>query len=239
MSPTNNQPTNIMEIPTHYISVRLTVNHEHWDDVARVLSDYDTYVAYPHVGKATEKQHFHIFVPGTDAKECEKLRNRFKRAFNDGGNKFISVKFMSNGILNSITYGSREGTTPHIKGDDAEGWVEQAPAWEHREVGIGGHFTSRGYRPPKEDHFLMITFRNIEKACLKYRQSKGIRSDKLEDVLAKMHEDGWRLDRSFLTHGINHTIFEQFTKACNGETVYVPNRFLRMRKVDSWDTFGH
>lgn len=237
-SQTDRQTDTVMDtdvvIPTCYVSIRVTVPHDTRSRVLKLLDDQSIYIVYPHMGKDGTNPHFHIFVPSSDKRLCDTMRNRFKREYGRSGNEFIAVKFMSNGILNSITYGSKEGSEPVVKGDEAVRWVSVAPPWEDRPKNIGAYLDKPLKREVDPDHFRQITFRNIEKVTLRYRQQRGIKSDQLEVTLAAMHADNYRLDRSLTMHGIPAVVFDEFTAKCKGETKWSANRFSMMRVKENW-----
>jgi hypothetical protein len=86
----------------------------------------------------------------------------------------------------------------------------------------------------KDDHFYQITYQNMEKVTLRYRQQNGIKSTALEDTLEHMHKNGWRLQISVLRGGIPAQLYDEFTAKCKGETTYTAGRFSRMRVLEKW-----
>lgn len=233
--PTDSSQTVEPTVPTHYISIRLTVAHDEWPKVmSSVLHDTIDYIAYPHFGKDRSNPHYHIFIPSSDTRGGDKFRNRINKVFGKG-NEVFSIAFKSNGILNAITYGSKEGTESITGSLSMLSLVEQAPAWEHKEMGIGAYLKKPKVSRLDPDHFSQLTYRNIEKATLRYRQRRGIKSDQLEDTLEAMFKDNWRFDRSLLDRGIPAAIFTEFTKQCHGESGWCKNRFLRMRVCENWN----
>jgi hypothetical protein len=65
--------------------------------------------------------------------------------------------------------------------------------------------------------------------ALQYRKEHGIASDQLEDTLAAMHADGWRLSAELQRSGIPQMLYEQFTAAAHGKTIYTAELFRSMR----------
>ena len=41
--------------------------------------------------------------------------------------------------------------------------------------------------PPQQDYFRELTFRNLEKATLRYREAEALESKQLEVILEHMH----------------------------------------------------
>jgi hypothetical protein len=217
-----------MEIPTHYISARVTVEHSRWDEVHACIAD-QRYLSWPHLGKGTDNPHFHILIVESDAKAIEKLRKRFKDKMALKGNGQVRFKLEGNGILHAITYCAKEGT-PAIHSQEADSFlVESAPPWEQRDTpGIGSHFNSRERKPIHEDHFRELTYRNLEKATLRYHQQYGTKPT-LEDTLSHMHQHGWRLHVSLVRGGIPAPYYDEFEAKCKGETTWRKSKFQMMR----------
>ena len=85
--------------------------------------------------------------------------------------------------------------------------------------------------PPQQDWFRELTFRNLEKATLRYREAEGLQSKDLEVILEHMHAKGWRISMSMVRSGIPEAFYEQFTAACEGGTVWKKSRFTALKKV--------
>lgn len=232
----NDRPTDRpTEVPTHYLSLRVTVPHTQWDTIKdKVLKGVPEYVAYPHDGKAHDNPHFHIVIPTTDASCPDRYRKRVKDAFKDrrGDNGLVSCKFQSNGILNALTYMAKESTRPYIAGD-VQSWIDNAPAWVQN-PNIGAYLRHRAPRELNPDHYRELTFRNLEKATLRYRQSHGIKSDQLEDTLTAMHADNYRMNVAMVRSGIPAAFYDEFTAKCKGTTTWSSSRFAMMRSLENW-----
>lgn len=237
--PTNQYPSHqfLMEeerpVPTHYLSLRLTVPHSKWDDVLKYIIIDAAFIAFPHDGKGHDNPHFHIFIPCDDTRGGEKYRNRIRKHMPSGGNALYSINFKSNGILNAITYGSREGTQP-VLSPSLEYLVHLAPPWEVKPQNIGAYLKKPAQRTTNPDNVKILTYRSLEKAALRHRQRVGITSDQLEDTLESMFKEDWRFDRTLNDRGIPATFFDEFTKQCHGATSWTKNRFLRMRTTETW-----
>lgn len=229
--PTNNQQVDQPNVPTFYVSLRLTVSHDEWDNIKDKVLVGESYVAYTHKGFGGDNPHFHIFVPSADKKGAERLRNRVKRCFPDlSGNAYYSCRFQGNGILHAITYGIKEETTALVSGPDMQDLVLMAPPWVRQDRNIGAYMKKPGGREVNPDHFKQITPRNIEKVTLRYRQSNGIKSDQLEDTLEAMSRDNWRLCEHFWKNGILEVYYDTFTAACHGEHHLTSGKFLFLKR---------
>jgi hypothetical protein len=86
-----------------------------------------------------------------------------------------------------------------------------------------------------ESGFFTLIWRYIEEQTLQYRKEHGIASDQLEDTLAAMHADGWRLSAELQRTGIPQMLYEQFTAAVHGKTIYTAELFRSMRVPAAWD----
>lgn len=235
MSQPPTHPPTDQEVPTSYLSIRLTLAHEKKDEIERVLTDVDQYIMYPHAGKHGDNEHWHLLIPEGHFKfTVEALRKRFGTTFGKG-NRVFCVKSCTNGILNGIQYCSREGTSPITKGPpEVLQWIEQAPAWIPAE-NIGRHFVGRPDRGSiHPDHHKQLTYRNLLKATLRYRQVNGISSKDLEDTLEDMHRHNWMLCIAIIRGGIPATFYDEFTAQCNGTTVFKSSRFASMRTYENW-----
>lgn len=217
--------------PVNYTSVRVTVNHDQWNVLLPAIADQQ-WLAWPHFGKDKNNQHFHIIVIGE--LRLDALRKRFKTLFNKTGNGFIRCKQESNGVLSAITYCAKEGTSAMHSLPEHADWIKDAPVWVNEDRNIGGYLNKKAPRELHEDHHRELTYRNLEKATLRYRQREGIKSINLEDTLAHMHKHNWRLNIALTRGGIPSQFFDQFTAACNGKSVYTSGRFLMMRCVEQW-----
>jgi hypothetical protein len=121
-SPTT-QPTNNTQ-PLCYVSVRLTISHAQGVETLKSYLSTSEYVAYPHVGSKTHKEHWHVAIIGGGTTESWRLR--FKRWYKLAGNQELSVKSMDNGIMSFITYAAKEKTQPSLS-PCLQQWVAQAP----------------------------------------------------------------------------------------------------------------
>lgn len=227
---TDHQPT----VGDRYVSVRITTPHLNLFKVLEtVVHDVEQYIIYPHFG-SNQKEHFHICVPIRDdddaVKLCERYRKRAK-AINGGGPGKIMCKTHSNGCECFVSYVKHEAGEPTLKGFSQE-WFD---AIEKREVNIGAYMErSEKKKPRNEDHFYQITYQNLEKVTLRYRQQNGIKSTDLEDTLEHMHKHGWRLQVTVLRQGIPAQFYDEFTAKCKGETTFTSGRFARMRSLERW-----
>lgn len=227
-----NQPTNILvDPPNDYYSLRVTTNDQTLLET-KILYDLSSYIMYPHTGQndIDPNPHYHILIIGDVP--IERLRKRVRDHIG-GGNKYFSGKSNSNGLLSGLTYCSHEDTTPVFKGPEPwQLWITEAPKWEPKLTQ-----TKIGEKRSKvhEDHFRQITFRNMLKIALRWKQDRKIQSEALSVVLAHMIEHGnYMFDVSVLRNGIPAIFEDQFKTMCGGETTFRPSRIKQMFVVERW-----
>jgi len=202
LSPTH-QPTN-QQPPTDYISIRLTTPHNEWARIHRsILHDTDHYVAYPHSGKTNENPHWHLFIGANNLRDAERYRKRVKTEFGTGNANF-SLKFLHNGMLSAIQYGSREKTQPMVGGAGTQ-WVASAPAWVPR--------TELVSKPSKERlGDPTLTLSNVVKQAVKYAREHLPKATNLQSVLSHMVNDScWIPSRELLRNGVPREFHLMFT----------------------------
>jgi len=189
-SPTN-QPTNNTQ-PLHYVSVRLTISHAiGHETLASYLSNAE-YIAYPHVGTKTQKEHWHVAIIGGGTTESWRLR--FKRWYKLAGNQELSVKAMENGIMSFITYAAKEKTQPSLS-PCLQQWVDAAPVWVNqvKEVNL---MDDKGVRD------WTLTYSNLVAQATRYAKRNGLDGG-LKDVVREMlKHTKWRPSRDVIRSGV-------------------------------------
>lgn len=193
LSPTH-QPTN-HQPPTDYISIRLTVPHDEWARIHRsILHDTDDYVAYPHSGKTNENPHWHIFIGASNLRDAERYRKRVKTEFGSG-NAVFSLKFLHNGVLSAVQYGSREKTKPMVSGAGSE-WVSSAPSWVSRSELVSKPSKERLGDPT-------LTLSNLLRQSVKFAREHMPESRSLQNVLSRMvNQHNWVPSRELIRNGV-------------------------------------
>lgn len=202
--------------PTTYISIRITVPHAMADSVIAVIAKEEWYIMYPHTGSVTEKEHFHVFVPGCGKSDCERYRLAFKRSagFTVYGNRTISVKSQDNGLCRAISYGAKEKTEPYVKGDFVSEWINASPAWVQKV----------GKRKRNADGVITLTCINHVQLAFEYRKANNLHSDDLCEVVRRMICSGeYMVDANFMRSGAPDFLIDVFKEACeNGELKWKP-----------------
>ena len=236
--PTEGTPETVNDryetVGDRYMSMRITTPHaDLFKIVESVVHDVSQYIIYPHLG-SNKKEHFHICIPIRDdddaVKLCERYRKRAK-SINGGGPGKIMCKTHSNGCECFVGYVKHEAGEVTLKGFSRE-WFDSI---EKREVNIGTYLSQGEKKKSRnEDHFYQITYQNMERVTLRYRQQNGIKSTDLEDTLEHMHKNGWRLQVTVLRQGIPAQFYDEFKAKCKGETTFTSGRFARMRSLERW-----
>lgn len=234
--PQADRPTDRPDRPDEkYMSMRITCAHVLLYKIEEMLNDCEKYIIYPHLGKDKSNPHFHVCVPMpadvNDSTFLDRYRKRAK-SINGGGAGKIMCKTHTNGVSSFVGYVKHEDGKAVIKGYEQE-WFDEIKKMEEKNI---GHFMEKKPygKPRNEDHFMQITYQNMEKATLKWRARHGIKSKNLEDTLEDMFKHGWRFQISVEKNGIPQTFFEQFTAQCDGSSIYKASRFVMMRKVNPY-----
>lgn len=201
----------IPKIPLYYLAVRVTTTHDRWDDLhaCLMLDEVPAWVAFPHTGKEGNNPHFHIAIPTDapgDTREADKFRKRLQRKYK--GNQEYSVKLMHNGMLAAIQYMSKEGTDARIKGPQTREWIEQAPAWEHREPTWQTGLEKKRKNP---DSIPQITYSNMLKVCARWRSRHELAPHLLKVLDHMLASKEWQLSIGVIKGGIPQDLLELFT----------------------------
>lgn len=185
-----------------------------WDDIHATLKldEVPEWVAFPHTGKEGNNPHWHICIPTTtpgDTREADKYRKRLSRKFR--GNQEFSVSARCNGMLAAIQYMSKEGTDAKIKGANAREWIEQAPAWEHREPSYVQ--TSLDKKRKNPDTLPQITYANMLKVCARWAARHELKKKDLVSVLDHMRASGeWALSITVLKGGLPRPLVDDYAQ---------------------------
>lgn len=204
--PTNEQPTGV---PVCYVSLRLTMDHSRVEDIKeKILNGYE-YVGYTHLGKSGDNPHFHFFIPTADKRTAECIRKRAKDKFTLSGNGRLSVTYRCNGILNGITYGSKEGTTAIVSSDDMARLVNLAPAYVHQEkpgMNMYNHFKVDKDKSEAQERKIrnwVLTYNNLVPQAVIHAKRHHIVDYSLRYVVKHMiMHTNWRPSRDMYRGGV-------------------------------------
>lgn len=207
-----------------YISMRITMPHDQWPLMKPAFDRYEYgYVVYPHCGTKTNKEHFHAFIPWDGpVKEMDSLRLRMKRIFPDAkGNGFLSMKMMENPMVEAVTYGSKEKTTPWVRGDACALLVELAPQWVPKEkVQSMIPVESSGNKKPRVDSDWQLTYANFVEVAVRHAREhpsmvgRGLKAV-IQDVIKQTR---WRPSKYMLTGGVPSFYEEDYQRRSGQRT---------------------
>lgn len=187
--------------PEHYVSLRLTIDHDKWPKILRTVCREDSYVAFPHTADAgTKKPHWHLFFPMDEAttRDVDRFRKRAKDGLGLSGNATISAKAMHNGILCAIQYGSKEGTRPKFS-PDMEAAVASAPAWVQSTISVLPDDLST-----RKDRDWQLNYPNLVTQAVYHHRKHGLAiTATLREVVKHMIENTkWRPSYQLVNNGI-------------------------------------
>lgn len=200
-----NQPI-VGEVPTvafseTYLSVRITLPHSQIEEKVLPIFDGSDFAVFRHKGARSFKEHVHVFVVSDNKRDSEKFRNRLKKSFT--GNKEFSLKFMSNGLLKGLQYGSKEGTTAICTSGLMEDAVRAAPPWEPQESRLEDYFSTKEAANPEKERDWQLIYSNL--VCQAVRYAKGTHNTSLslkmcvKDMIQKTK---WRPTKQVIAGGV-------------------------------------
>lgn len=204
--PTDRPTGSVVSEPyPHYLSLRVTIKHEQWDDVYQCIYDYD-YVAYPHKGSATGKQHFHVFIPlefEQHRVHSDRIRKRLKTSLGLSGNGDLSLKSMSNGLWQAVQYGSKEGTAAFVSDDVMRLFVDAAPKWdpskESRRVDYSVKSTLKEDRSEKD---WQLSYTNLVTQAVIHARKRALAGSLKAVVKDMLQTTKWRPSKYVLNGGV-------------------------------------
>lgn len=193
------------DVPTVYVSIRVTTPHSNWRAVEKLLEGAEYYISYPHSGKEGNNEHFHVLVSGGTNADREKYRKRFKAA-GFIGNKFVSVKLCQNGITSAITYCAKESTQPYVLGELCESWIRQSPAWVEQRAAV----------KRKGEDYVELNCKNLMRLAFDYRKSTGVKSTDLAQVIEFMLNSGhYIMAPTLMRQGAPSWMLDVFKHSCD------------------------
>lgn len=198
------QPNQLSNQPMDYMSIRVTLDNNMWDRIADVFRDVE-FIAYPHKGQRTKKEHFHVLVLD---KSMEKFRKRLRDA-GFKGNGMVSMKMFDNGLLRGIQYASKEETQPTMSSSSMQEFIDAAPAWVHDQRLLP--FMSE---KPEKLRDWQLTYSNLVVQAVNHAQKKGL-TGSLKYVVADMiASTKWRPAKNMVTSGVPEFYEHDFEFRC-------------------------
>jgi len=188
-----NQPT-----PTTYLSIRITLPHSSWGRIFSIVADA-SYIAYPHTGMKTQKEHWHVLIPSDKDSDAEKYRKRCKKLGLSGQEQF-TITYRRNGLLAGIQYVSKERTTPKFT-PDMEQYITSAPPWVDHTTLIP-EYMSKDTKGKRVDLDWQLTYGNIVYQAVKHAEKYQLKTS-LKDVVQHLIEHTrWRPSNYMVTKGV-------------------------------------
>lgn len=207
-------------LPT-YFSYRLTVGHEFTDDVTSILRKYsdDWCMVLHNPDSDDHNPHFHIIIddwrrPGIDwNKKVACLQKAFKDRFKGKGNGFHAGKWMDNDRMCALQYFSHDPVRYLHFPDHWAQRIKDAPVW----VPNNGRSSGSSRSGPRERlGDPTLSFSNVVKQALKYRETHCMDTSSLTCVLSRMVNQGqWIPSRDILTNGVPRELHELFVCRVN------------------------
>lgn len=190
-----------------YFSIRLTLETCWWSKIYSYLVKDRSYVAFPHVGNKTEKQHWHVFIiaPSTDD---QVFRNAINRKLGLKGNSSYAMKYMKNPIVEAITYGKHDPLSVPRFSEDMASAVESAPPWVERQTVLEEHLVSADRKKVRD---WQLTFSNLVCQAVHHARANGLTQHTLKNVIHDlMTKTKWRPSPQLLRSGVDSFYEEDF-----------------------------
>lgn len=211
-------PTNQPDQPTaspliHYYAMRVTVPHADRDALMTILDTYSknyligTHGAHPEEGDLAPAEHFHCVFPDIDKKTVEAMRKTLKKWSGRGGNGFYSGKFMDNTVYKAIQYIRHDDSAKFFFRGDWEKIIDDSPEWDPEPSAKRQKIRERSERPS----FPTLTYSNVIKQALKFRERHALTTVKLGEVCEKMQSmEDWQPDIRIMRTGLDPMHFQIF-----------------------------
>lgn len=186
----DSQPTQATLLTqSRYYSIRLTMPHDKWSLIYGQLIGESSFVAYPHVGSATEKEHWHVLL--ITPLDDKKIRNIINRKLHLMGNGLFSMKSYPTNIVSGITYCKHEADSVPKMSPDMASIVSSAPAWV-KQTPIDIHYDPAG-KPPGKCSDWQLTYANLVGQAVEYRRRTKTDFDSLKTTIQHMlNHTKWR-----------------------------------------------
>lgn len=168
-----------------YYSIRLTIEHAWWSKIYSHLLMDKSYVAAPHTGSETEKQHWHLVIPGPSGDD-QIYRNAINRKLSLKGNGLYQLKYMKNPIVEAITYLKHEPGVVLKFSPDMQAYVDSAPDWvDFRQSRMEEHVDMERRRRVRD---WQLTYSNLVPQAVEHRRQFKLPTDCLKVVVKHMLE---------------------------------------------------
>lgn len=199
------RPTDLHR-PDPYYSYRVTLPHLHLETISKIVERYtpEWCCALHHGDSEHAHEHFHFIMFKFDQKLVDAFKKLMAKTFAQSGNGFHAGKFMTNDPVQALGYMKHDDRAEfhHSAHSYWSGYIEQSVRFEK----------GREFKPVKEKmSFPMLTYGNLLKQALKYRQEHNMDTDHLQNVLSRMVNQGsWQPSRELIRNGVPLELHQMF-----------------------------
>lgn len=205
-----NQPTttNLSSLPSHYLSVRIKVDHAKLDVVlAKVVLDVPSYCIYLH---STGSEHMHICLPGLGSSDNTRLGKRIRDNLGVRGNGGYSIKSHDNGCGSFVFYCGHEGTTPIYQDQSWKAIIEGTETYYVKQT--GQKMLPMDKKGKEVDADWQLTYANFVSKAIDHARSKGLTGglkEVLEDLLDNTR---WKPSFQMVRYGVPEHYYHDFER---------------------------
>lgn len=184
-----------------YWSIRLTLEHAWWSKVYTHLVKDQSYVAFPHSGTKTEKEHWHVLIPVSGTPNDKNVRNVIDRHLGLRGNKQYSLKLMKNGIASGIAYGKHDQRKPPKCSADLESLLASTPAIAVQRQTRQEEFMKTDVKKVRD---WQLTYSNLVAQAVNHYHTNHMSGVSLKDTIKHMcMTTKWRPSVQLVRNGVD------------------------------------
>jgi hypothetical protein len=193
--------------PDPYYQYRLTVKHSELDRVREFIESYSKDWAFcMHNPDSEDKEeHFHVVMRDFTHKTVDAFRKAVGKHFQRSGNGLHAGKFQTNHVSKAIGYFKHDPDVEifHSGQDYWQEYIETEPAF----------VKSQAPKVLKErQSHPVLTYANVLKQALKYRQEHKLRNELLSEIVEEMvNSHNWWPSRELLANGIPAETHQRFS----------------------------
>lgn len=212
----NDRPTDPTDRPVPYYQYRVTRPHEDLpvllEHIQKYSQDWCLAKHFPdEFEDGCKHQHFHVVFRDFDAKAVDRFKKSISSRFGTAGNALHAGKFQDNHVSKAIGYFKHD--------EHAEIQHSGQPYWDEYIETEPAFIKGKTRRVLKESQsHPVLTYANVLKQALKYRQEHSLRTNSLSDVVEEMvNESNWWPSRELLVNGIPAETHERFSDLCTSK----------------------
>lgn len=210
------RPTDPTDRPDPYYQYRLTVPHAALETVLDLVKRYSKdWCLAKHFPDEFEdgckQEHFHAVFRDFSSKTVDSFKKAVVKQFGKAGNALHAGKIQNNHVSKAIGYFKHDEHAEIQHSGQAywDEYIETEPAF----------VKSQARRVLKESKsHPVLTYANVLKQAIKYRQEHGLATHKLSNVIEEMvNEHNWWPSRELLVNGIPAETHERFSDICSAK----------------------